>query len=77
MSRTIQIRVDEELVNALEQIRREVAQKTKQEFGVANLDVPGTSISRILAHRLINDKKKFDFKIKKLNGSNHGIVFFK
>jgi hypothetical protein len=74
MGRTIQIRVDEDLVTTLENIRKEVALKTKQEFGVENLEVPGTSISRILANRINRNKKKFGIKVRKINGRNHGVI---
>jgi hypothetical protein len=74
MGKTIQIRVDEDLVTTLENIRKEVALKTKQEFGVENLEVPGTSISRILANRINQNKKKFGIRIRKINGRNLGVI---
>lgn len=75
-SKTTQVRIDNELVETLERIRKEIALKIKKEFDVDNVEVNGTLVSRILAKRLNNNIKTFDIKVKKKKGKNsYGIVY--
>ena len=64
------IRVDDELVRAMENIRRNIALKTKQEFGLKTIEIPGTEISRILGKKLNLKQSQFLIKVKKISGKN-------
>jgi len=76
MGKTILIRVDEELVETLENIRKEIAIKVKEELDIDDLEITGTSVSKILAQRLNRNIKTFNIKVKKVSGkSNYRLLF--
>ena len=76
MGKTILIRVDEELVETLENIRKEIAIKVKEELDIDDLEITGTSVSKILAQRLNQNIKTFNIKVKKVRKtSNYGLLF--
>jgi hypothetical protein len=72
MTKSIQIRADESLVNILEKIRREVAENYKKEFGLNEVTINGTIASQIAAARL-NGIDILHFKIRKI-GLNRGVL---
>ena len=72
MGKTIQVRVDESLINIFGQIGQSFAEKVKKEYNLDELFVPFSMASQILAGKY-KGKKTFEFKVKK-TGLKTGIL---
>jgi len=68
MGNTIQIRVDKTLAEILESVRGEIAKDLKQKYGLAEITVPMTLTSRILAAKL-SGQKTMKFRLNKTSMS--------
>jgi len=68
----MQLRVDESLQRALEDLRRKIATSIKKKFGLEEITVYGTLTSKILVAKM-QGRKNIPFRIKK-NGLNKGIL---
>lgn len=72
MGKSIQIRVDESLVNILERIRREVALDMKNKYNLDEITINGNITSKILAAKL-RGQNTLNFRINKVS-LNKGIL---
>ena len=66
MGKVIQIRVDESLKEVLENLRKEVANKIKSEYGLQEITVPRTLSSQILAAKS-KGKQVLRFEIQRVS----------
>lgn len=64
MGKTIQVRVDESLINVFGTIGAQFADKIKKEYGLDELFVPYSLTSQILAAKY-KGQKIFNFTVKK------------
>lgn len=69
MGKTIQVRVDESLINIFGQIGKSFAEKIKKEYNLEELFVPYSLTSQILAAKY-KGKKIFNFKVRKTNSKS-------
>ncbi len=72
VEKTVKIRVDKSMQEALENFRRSVAIDLKKMYNIDEVTVYGTLASKILAAKMKGDRF-LQIKIKK-NGSNKGTL---
>ena len=72
MGKTIQIRVDESLIEILERIRKDVAESMKKNYNIDEIIVNGNLSSKILAAKM-RGQKSLSFSIRKC-GLNKGVL---
>lgn len=72
MGKTIQVRVDQSLVDVFGRIGQGFAEKIKKDFNLDELFVPTPLASQLVAGK-INGKTSFNFKVRK-TGHNTGIL---
>jgi len=66
MASSIQIRVDNSLVEIMEETRRKIAEQIKGQYGVKEVTIPGTFTSQVLAAKL-SGRKTVNFKLNKIS----------
>lgn len=72
MANSIQIRVDQALVDIMEETKKRVSGEIKATYGVNDIVIPGTFVSQIIAAQL-SGKKVVKFKVNKVS-RDKGIV---